>query len=159
MNAIEVYLLGRKLMKIAEAAFPADPDRGALPASVRMVLVDVSEHPQSSISEITARTGFPQSHVSSSVARLREQGVLETWPDPADGRRTLVKLSDEVRALRRRSRPAPIDTALAAELGSSDPRELRPVMEALDVLGERLIPKAVTARSGSDRPPQLDRRR
>lgn len=158
MNAIEVYLLGRKLMKIAEGTFPAGPDRSALPASVRMVLVDVSEHPQSSISEITARTGFPQSHVSASVARLREQGVLETWSDPADGRRTLVKLSDEVRALRRRSRPMPIDGALTAELGSSDPAELQTVMEALEILGERLIPKVVSARSGSDRPPQLDRR-
>jgi DNA-binding IclR family transcriptional regulator len=41
-----------------------------------MVLIDVSEHADSSIGEIAARTGFPQSHVSASVARLRELGTL-----------------------------------------------------------------------------------
>lgn len=156
---MEVYLLGRKLMKVAEAAFPSDPDKGALPASVRMVLIDVSEHPESSISEITARTGFPQSHVSTSVARLRELGVLETRPDGADSRRTLVKLSDEVRALRRRSRPIPIDQVLTAELGSSDPVELGAVLEALEVLGQRLIPKVLSGRSISPRPRKLERPR
>ncbi len=37
------------------------------PTSVRMILVNVSEHPDSSIGEIASRTGFPQSHVSASA--------------------------------------------------------------------------------------------
>ncbi len=143
MDAVDVYLLGRRLMKIAEAAFPSDPTSVPLPSSVRMVLVDVSEHPGSSISEITARTGFPQSHVSASVARLREQGVLETRVDAADGRRTLVELADGFRDRRTGRRPVPVERALAAELGSSAPDELEPVFVALEVLAVRLIPGAL----------------
>jgi DNA-binding MarR family transcriptional regulator len=70
-----------------------DPRRSGLPTNVRMVLVDVSAHPGSSIGETAAHTGFRQSHVSASVARRREQGVLETYVDPDDGRRMLVSLA------------------------------------------------------------------
>ena len=83
MNAVELYLLGRKLMKIAEEALPKPPT-GAPPTSVRMILIDIAEHPDSSVGEIASRTGFPQSHVSTSIARLRELGALVTSIDPSD---------------------------------------------------------------------------
>lgn len=129
-------------MKIAEAAFPTDPDRGALPTSVRMVLLDVSQHSSSSIREITERTGFPQSHVSASVARLREQGVLQTALDPNDGRRTLVTLADGFRKHITTRRPVAIEAALAAALGNPDPDDLLAVTDALEVLSQRLTPRA-----------------
>ncbi len=143
MNAVEVYLLGRKLMKIAESAFAADQPGGGLPTSVRMVLVDISAHPASSIGEITARTGFPQSHVSASVARLREQGVLETSVDAVDGRRTLVRLGDSLRERLATRAPVPVDAALAAELASPDRADLAQVIDALEAVAERLIPQAL----------------
>jgi predicted transcriptional regulator len=49
---------------------------------------DVIRHPASSISETSERTGFAQSHVSVSVARLKARGLAETETDPADGRHT-----------------------------------------------------------------------
>ncbi len=143
MNAVEVYLLGRKLIKIAESAFAADEPGGGLPTSVRMVLVDISAHPASSIGEITARTGFPQSHVSASVARLREQGVLETSVDAVDGRRTLVRLGDSLRERLATRAPVPVDAALAAELASPDRADLAQVIDALEAVAERLIPQAL----------------
>lgn len=143
MDAAEVYLLGRKLMKIAESGFPVDADRGALPTSVRMVLIDVSEHPDTSIGEITARTGFPQSHVSTSVARLRELGALETSLDASDGRRTLVKLADGVRERQATRASLPIDESLATALGTADPKEIAQVADALEGLAKRLIPHAL----------------
>jgi DNA-binding MarR family transcriptional regulator len=143
VNAVEVYLLGRKLMKIAESAFAADQPGGGLPTSVRMVLVDISGHPGSSIGEITARTGFPQSHVSASVARLREQGVLETSVDAVDGRRTLVSMADSFRDRLATRAPVPIDAALAAELASPDRENLAQVIDALDAVAERIIPQAL----------------
>ena len=143
MNAVEVYLLGRKLMKIAESAFAADQPGGELPTSVRMVLVDISMSPGSSIGEITARTGFPQSHVSASVARLREQGVLETSVDAVDGRRTLVSLSDSFRERLATREPVPIDAALAAEVASPDREDLAQVIDALEAVAERIIPQAL----------------
>jgi DNA-binding MarR family transcriptional regulator len=144
VNAVEVYLLGRKLMKIAESAFVADQRHGGgLPTSVRMVLVDISVHPGSSIGEIAARSGFPQSHVSASVARLREAGVLETSIDPGDGRRTLVRLAADFGERFGRRPPVPVDAALAAELPSADPERLAQTIEALEALARGIIPQAL----------------
>jgi DNA-binding MarR family transcriptional regulator len=138
VNAVELYLLGRKLMKIAEEALPK-PATGAPPTSVRMILIDVAEHPDSSVGEITSRTGFPQSHVSASVARLRELGALVTSIDPRDRRRTLTRLAPGIRQRSRRA-AVPVDSALAAALGSSDPTDVEEVIEALDGLAARLMP-------------------
>jgi DNA-binding MarR family transcriptional regulator len=144
MNAVDVYLLGRKLIKIAESAFTDDQQQGGgLATSVRMVLVDISMHPGSSIGEITARTGFPQSHVSASVARLREAGVLETSVDPGDGRRTLVGLDPGFSERLGRCAPVSVDRALAAELSSADPERLAQTIEALESVAERIIPQAL----------------
>ena len=96
MNALELFLLGRKLMKLGEQAIPTTAGFHQLPTSVRSILIDVFEHPNSSVGEITTRTGFPQSHVSAAVARLREGGALVTTVDPNDRRRTLVRPSPEV---------------------------------------------------------------
>src|SRR5215469_15091318 len=99
-------------MKIAEEALPKPPSGGP-PASVRMILIDIAEHPDSSVGEVASRTGFPQSHVSASVARLRELGALVTSSDPRDRRRTLTRLAPGIRQRARRAE-VPVDTALAA---------------------------------------------
>jgi DNA-binding MarR family transcriptional regulator len=77
-----------------------------LPVSVQLALTDISEHPDSTISETVRRTGFPQSLVSSAVARLAQGGVLTTRTDPVDRRRTLVRLAADVPARAARARPA-----------------------------------------------------
>lgn len=138
MNAVELYLLGRKLMKIAEEALPKPP-AGGPPTSVRMILVDIAEHPDSSVGEIASRTGFPQSHVSMSIARLRELGALVTSVDPGDRRRTLARLAPGVRQRSRRAE-TPVDSVLAAALEPSDSIEVEEVIEALDGLAARLMP-------------------
>ena len=138
MNAVQLYLLGRKLMKIAEEALPK-PATGGPPTSVRMILIDIAEHPDSSVGEITSRTGFPQSHVSASIARLRELGALVTSIDPRDRRRTLTRLAPGI--LQRSQRAAvPVDSVLAAALGSSNLTEVEEVIDALDGLAARLMP-------------------
>jgi DNA-binding MarR family transcriptional regulator len=83
MNGLELYRLGRRLMKIGEGAIAASgPAPARLPSGVRLILEDIGTHPNSTIGEITARTCFPQSHVSASVARFRERGAVETAVDP-----------------------------------------------------------------------------
>lgn len=136
MNAVEVYLLGRKLMKVAERAMPSGD--GALSSSVRSVLVDIAENPDSSIGDITARTSFPQSHVSAAVARLRDLGAVQTRTDPADGRRTLASVPERVRDRARSSMPIVIDDELERELG--DAGDLRVTLGALATLSEQLTP-------------------
>jgi DNA-binding MarR family transcriptional regulator len=140
MNGLELYLLGRRLMKLGEEALPPSglDDMGA---SVRSVLTDVFSHPGSSVSEIKDRTGFPQSHVSSSVARLRDLGVLVTAPDPADRRRTLVRPAEGMvqKAVRRAA--TSVDGTLAEAIGPDARDRLPEALAALDLLGELIMPQ------------------
>jgi SAM-dependent methyltransferase/DNA-binding MarR family transcriptional regulator len=148
MNALELYLLGRRLMKLGEQAIPATAGFHQLPTSVRSILIDVFEHPNSSVGEITARTGFPQSHVSAAVARLRDGGALVTTVDPNDRRRTLVRPSPEVPRRAARLVSAPVDGALAAALGTKDPREVAEAVAALQALARRLTPSETEPAEG-----------
>jgi DNA-binding MarR family transcriptional regulator len=135
VNGLELFLLGRKLMKLGEDAIPPSGFR-TMPTSVRSVLLDIYEHPGSSVSEITARTGFPQSHVSASVARLRQAGGLITTTDPADRRRTLVAPNPDVQRHLPSMPWVPVDQALATAIG--DPEQLTAALAALDLL-DRLL--------------------
>jgi DNA-binding MarR family transcriptional regulator len=146
VNGPELFRLGRRLMKVGVQATPNAGFRD-LPKGVRIVLVDVHEHPDSTIGQIVERTGFPQSHVSAAVARLRESGALLTTTDPSDRRRTLV------RPVRRRPRLASdAQSAAAVERGVHDllvelhgdggTRFTGEVIAALETLSSRLCPAA-----------------
>lgn len=146
MNAPELYLLGRKLMKIAESALPGPAAGGPSPATARLVVLDIAENPGTSIGEVATRTGFPQSQVSTSVARLRDLGVVQTSVDPVDSRRTLVRLTEAAheRARRASGTIGSLDAPLAAALGDGEAASLAEVTAALEMLAERLIPQALS---------------
>lgn len=134
---MELFLLGRRLMQIAEQALP----QGKAATSLRLVLIDVAYHPGSSISEITERTGFPQSLVSLSVAKLRDIGVVETAPDPADRRRTLVHTTERMRERAQERAGSSIETAIVNHLGPDNEDQVDEALAALDVLGRLLTPE------------------
>jgi MarR family len=113
MDALDLIILGRQLRQIGERVLRGDDqaeERGSDPGEARpaaaaadarsreltpgalLVMRDVLGHPGSSITDITSRTGLPQSYVSDSVGRLRALGMAETRADPSDGRRTLVQV-------------------------------------------------------------------
>jgi len=132
-----LFLLGRKLMQVAESALP----RGGAATSVRLVVIDVAYHPNSSISEITERTGFPQSLVSAAVARLREFGVLETGPDPSDRRRTLVRTTPALREIGQQAGQFSLEAVLASWLTPEQQGELAEAVAALELLARLLTPE------------------
>ena len=101
-------------------------------------MIDVGEHPDSSIGEISARTGLPQSHVSQSVARLRARGALETTSDPRDGRRTLVRMAPEIADRAARVGSVEVDAALGDAMDISDPDALAEIVAALQSVLARL---------------------
>lgn len=140
MNATDLFLLGRALMNLAERALP----RGVINTSVRLVLIDAAYHPGSSISEITERTGFPQSHVSQSVAKLRDLGVLETSADPADRRRTLVRPTPMLRERQARAGAAtPLRAVLAEHLEADRRDRLAEAVAALELLAGLFTPEVL----------------
>lgn len=142
-------------MKIGEDAMERGGHRQA-PMSVRCVILDVIENPGSSVGEIVTRTGLPQSHVSATVARLRERGTFVVESDRADRRRTLVRLSPEVKRRFKDRSPTPIDASLREGLALDD-EALREIIDMLQALSDRISP-SVLARirgkldSGSESP-------
>jgi DNA-binding MarR family transcriptional regulator len=134
MKSTDLFLLGRQLMKLAEEGLPGQ----GVNNSVRFVLLDIAANPGSSISEITARTCYPQSHVSTSVIKLRQSGLVRTEIDPRDRRRTLVWFVPAAvqRASSRVSSTA--DAAIAKALGNPPTAEVTEVIGALEMASERL---------------------
>ena len=137
MNALDLIMLGRQLTKIGEEVLRGSKAQ-AMPTGPSLVLRDVFAHPDSSITDVTARTGLPQSYVSESVARLRDQGIVETSADPADGRRTLVRVTAEHPRTVAAKGAVPADAALAAAMG--DPADADEIIATLAALAEHLRP-------------------
>ncbi|WP_328396990.1 MarR family winged helix-turn-helix transcriptional regulator [Nocardia sp. NBC_00416] len=146
MNGVELFLLGRTLMKIGEEAMPTEGLRGQS-TSVRSVLIvasDIVENPGSAVGEIAGRTGLPQSQVSGCVARLREAGAVVTEPDPADRRRVLIHQAPEASGRVEVVRSTTIDTALGTALGTGDPDAVAEVVAALETLAQQLTPATLS---------------
>ncbi|MEU4579027.1 helix-turn-helix domain-containing protein [Nonomuraea sp. NPDC023979] len=146
MNGVDLFLLGRTLMKIGEEALPTE-GLGDQPGSTRSVLIVVSDiraHPGSAISEIVTRTGLPQSAVSAAVARLREAGAVVTEPDARDRRRLRVRPAPELSSRVEQVRSTAIDAALARALGSDDPHRVAEVVALLEELARHLSPQALS---------------
>lgn len=130
-------------MKIGEEAMPSE-GIGEQPTSARTVLIVVSDlraHPRTTVGEIAARTGLPQSAVSAAIGRLRTAGAVIAETDPRDRRRTIITEAPEVSERVTRVRDTPIDAALAAALGTDDPQRVRETVAALEELADRLIPQ------------------
>jgi DNA-binding MarR family transcriptional regulator len=121
MDGVRMHRLGKRLIDLSREVTTSagDADAGLTPAEVA-VIEDVLKHPGSAVSDIKARTGFAQSHVSASVARLRERGLIETPPDVGDRRRTRVWLSEPARraVLARAGRSA--DDVIARVVGDRE---------------------------------------
>jgi len=81
-----------------------------------LVLQDLFLNGRSPIRDIAARTGLAQSRVSTSVRAFTERGWAVTSADPADGRKTLVDLTGEVRAAGARRRGSRAEGSLATAL-------------------------------------------
>ncbi|MEV6583987.1 helix-turn-helix domain-containing protein [Streptomyces sp. NPDC051582] len=143
MNGVQLFLLGRTLMKIGEEAIPDGGvgERTTSTRSVLIVMLDVYAHPDTTVGEIAVRSGLPQSAVSACVARLRETGSVVAATDPRDRRRTLVRRNPEVSDRRAEVAAATIDGALSSALGTTDPAELAEVVALLEALAERLSPE------------------
>jgi DNA-binding MarR family transcriptional regulator len=115
-----------------------EPGDLALTPGEAAVLEEVITHPESSVSEIAERTGFVQSHVSASVARLAQRGVLTTGTDPADRRRTRVRATEQtLNAISRRASRRVEDTLVSAV---TDPATTQRVSALLDELAQLLLP-------------------
>ncbi len=135
MDGGQLYRLGRRLIEISRAATGQDDDP-ALTAGQVAVLEDVIKNPDSSVNEIRDRTGFVQSHVSVSIAKLKERGIVQTAPDPLDGRRIRVQVEPEAMDAITRRANQDITEAIAAAI--DDPERAQWVVDLLEELALHL---------------------
>ena len=140
----DLYQLGRRLAEIALADMGAS-ELDLAPGEL-FVLQDLFLHGRSPIRDIAARTGLAQSRVSTSVRAFTERGWAVTSADPADGRKTLVDLTEEVRAVGARRRRSQAGGTLAAALADAGPAERDTLIAALGRLHQLLV---------ADQPPRL----
>lgn len=138
MNGVELFLLGRTLMKIGEAALPMT-DTGA-ERTVLIVIEDIATHTHGTVSEIAQRSGLPQSAVSAAVARLDAAGAITLEVDPADRRRTLIRAADHVAERVAQVRASSVDRAIEEAVVSGQPGAAAEVIEALEVVARHLRP-------------------
>jgi len=132
----QLHRLGRRLIELSRAATAESGDPAMTPGEAA-VLEDALTHADSSVSDISARTGFVQSHISTSVARLKRRGLVDTASDPGDGRRTHVSVTDVAeRAITARA-GRNVDDALATAI--TDRAKARRVSALLDELAHLLL--------------------
>ncbi len=150
MNALELYQVGRWMMKVAEEAMRPE-NVPVTPPGARLVMSDAYQNPDSSIGGIAARTALPQSFVSEVVAQMRELGIFETRVDPTDRRRTLVRISDAVpRTIVNDVGTVQIDNRLIEELGHDGGLKDKRLIETLEIVAARL--RVMRKESGDLRP-------
>ncbi|MET8805803.1 helix-turn-helix domain-containing protein [Streptomyces sp. NPDC004546] len=137
MDGMQLLQLGKRLTELGRDAIDQADPTSLTPGEVA-VIADAFRNPDCSVREIVARTGFAQSHVSASVARLRERGLLQTVPDPADGRRTLVRLTDRARRAVRSRADHRADEAITRAI--ADPGRAERIIALLDELAPLLLP-------------------
>lgn len=86
------------------------------------------------ITQLTELTGFAQSRVSTTVARLRSLGWVTTAHDPADGRRTVVRVASSTRRSIERVVMTPAGPAIDEILGWLPAQDRARVLEVLELL-------------------------
>ena len=133
----ELYQLGRRLTELGyQGMGGSELD---LTPSEFLVLWDLFMNGRSSISDTVARTGLAQSKVSTSVAKFRDRGWVQTTPDPGDGRKTLAAVTDQVKLAGDRRRARNTRDALNHVLADADPAERQKLAAALERLHELLV--------------------
>ncbi len=136
MDGVQLHRLGKHLIDMARDVTTQVGDASLTPGEIA-VLEDALKHPGSPVSEIQARTGFAQSHVSASVARLKERGLIETTPDPADRRRTRVELAARTKRAILARASGSADEVIAQAI--PDPEKAERVNLLLEELAELLL--------------------
>jgi len=137
MDGVQLLRLSKRLADLVRDVTTSAGPSTLTPAEVTILGVVLGQ-PDRSVSELSAATGFAQSHVSTSAARLRAADLLAARPDPADGRVTRLRLTARARRAIRQRASTPATRALQAALG--DPVKARSAERLLDELAALLLP-------------------
>jgi DNA-binding MarR family transcriptional regulator len=144
MDAARLHKLARVLRELAIDVTSDLSEGRATPTEVTIGM-DIFEHDATTVGEIAKRTGVAQSQVSTTVAAMRDYGLLSVESDPGDRRRGRITLDPAARrqlAGNRGRRPVSdaIRQHLLAHARAATAAEVRAVVQLLDALADRLLP-------------------
>ncbi len=123
MRAATLHQLGRRLSGLAGDLTHAHADAATTPGEFA-ILDDLLLNGRSAVRDITDRTGFAQSHVSASLAKLVERGQVKWEKNPKDARSRWADLTQKERAQLEEAAATRVEDALAEQLGRSDAEKL-----------------------------------
>ncbi|HHU40167.1 MAG TPA: winged helix-turn-helix transcriptional regulator [Propionibacterium sp.] len=123
MRAATLNQLGRRLSGLARDLTHVHADKAATPGELA-ILDDLLVNGRSAVRDITDRTGFAQSHVSASLAKLTERGQVKWEKNPKDARSRWADLTQKERAQLEAAAATRVEDALAEQLGRQDAEKL-----------------------------------
>lgn len=147
MDVARLHRLARTLREVAAAAAAEVADDQPLSAGQLAVVEDLARHEATTVGEVARRTGLAQSLVSTTVAGLREAGVVTARTDAGDRRRILVTLADDARSQMLSRSGRPVADVLRTVVQAASPDVDGTVLDAstaelerlLDAVADRLI--------------------
>lgn len=139
MKVGDLIWLGQRLADAGRSEVRAHAPE--IPTAELIVMGDLLNNSPSTITSLAERTGYAQSRVSTAVLGMVERGWAQTGSDPADGRRTLVFVPDDVRSRAQEfqslSEARTLDLLLAGLPPSRRQTIIRGLEELLDVLRQQ----------------------
>jgi DNA-binding MarR family transcriptional regulator len=134
----------RAIRQILRRPVEAEFARGNLTGPQRSVMQALFHADGLSLKELSGHVGLAHSTVSGIVDRLEKRGMAERRPNPADGRASIIVVSNRVRDYMRDTLPAIVLHPVTAALGRAKPAERAAILAGLRTL--RRVVEA-TARS------------
>ncbi|MEV5325973.1 MarR family winged helix-turn-helix transcriptional regulator [Nonomuraea sp. NPDC052634] len=130
--AAEVWVVLGRLRRRLEAL----PSEGGLSPAQSSVLTRLAKHGPASASELAAAERVRPQSMAKIVASLEQAGLVERNPDPADGRRQVITLTDLGTARRQGDREARQAWLAAALRERGGEEQIRAVITAMALLDE-----------------------
>lgn len=110
---------------------------GDLTATQTAVILRLEREGPMSVSELARADGIRTQSMGTAVAPLEAAGMIEGAPDPADGRRTILSLTDACRAALAQGRSVRQDwlsRTIRARLSAAEQQQLADAMALLERL-------------------------
>ncbi|GAB7540015.1 MarR family transcriptional regulator [Burkholderia sp. 3C] len=128
----------RTVISKLKRAMRAQAGRGDLSTTQALVLLRLEREGSGSVSELARAEGIRTQSMGTAIAPLETMGFIAGTPDPADGRRTILRLTDAGRSWIERARSARQDWLSKTLRARLSPAEQAQLTSAVALL-ERLV--------------------
>ena len=126
--------LGKLVRRLREEVPPGD-----LTWSQQKALLRLEREGPATATALAQAEGVRPQSMSATIAALKEAGLVAGTPDPADGRQTVLSLTDACRGEMKRMRAAKEDwlkRAIETQLSTAEQKELAAMLRLIDHLLE-----------------------